>query len=85
MWVTFGTKQCGQFRQCGRFSEARIREVSLYVSTAISDHVFLHHLLFSSKHTVITGACTALETGTEGRVHMYYPGVRTVQCTHTCV
>ena len=31
MWVTSGTRQDGQFGQCGRLTEARIREVSLCV------------------------------------------------------
>ena len=29
--MTFGTKQCGQFRECRQLAEAQTREVSLYV------------------------------------------------------
>ena len=29
--MTFGTWQDGRLRQCGRFTEAQVREVSLYV------------------------------------------------------
>lgn len=35
IWVTFGTKQHGRFKQCGRFTEAEIREVSLYILSSM--------------------------------------------------